>query len=361
MTDSNNCSIFIFKVGSLGDSIVSLPAIRKINDYYGGELHFITNKPSEGVISAWEVYKLTNYFKDCFEFEYSLKSIIRLRKFIQKEKGKRVLFYFADISSFRRNFRNYLFFRILGITVIYGWKECTGDYIERDSSGRLIEVIPEYKRLVNIVDKYLDKKNNHLENTNYITFDSAIVEKISLESSFINNEFIVLGIGGKTDIQKWSIFNYVETLKYLSEEIAVIILGGASDYDDAERVQEQLPQLKIFNLCARTSIQESAYILSKAILYIGNDTGTAHLAGIVKTRCVVITSGRDNLERWTPFGDYHVIIRKRTDCEGCSLSSSEDCEFNVKCMNEIDIKDVKKKLFTALRNEVEHDLQSEII
>ena len=96
MTDSNNCSIFIFKVGSLGDSIVSLPAIRKINDYYGDELHFITNKPSEGVLSAWEVYKLTNYFKDCFEFEYRS---LRADEEIDCTPSSKTIITFAVISN----------------------------------------------------------------------------------------------------------------------------------------------------------------------------------------------------------------------------------------------------------------------
>jgi heptosyltransferase III len=345
-------AVFIFRVGSLGDSVVALPAIHEISQYYRAELYLISNAPNKEALSSWKVYRHTKYFKKKFEFKYSISSILRLRNFIKQAQGdEKILYYLVDESSLIRNFRNYLFFRIIGVSKIYGWKECVGNYIKKDSNGRLITVIPEYKRLVNIAYNYLGKSNSHPKNVDYITFDSEIINKISLKYGFINNQFIVLGIGGKTDIQKWSAANYIEVLKDFNKEIIVIILGGNGEYNDAKKIQKSLPQIKILNLCAMTSIQESAYILSKAILYFGNDTGTAHLSGIVKTKCVVITSGRNNLERWTPFGEGHTIIRKRTDCEGCFLSSYKDCKFNVECMNEINTKTVSKILFTTLLNE----------
>jgi ADP-heptose:LPS heptosyltransferase len=353
----SDIAIFVFRVGSLGDSIVALPAIKALNEHYGIQLYLVTNTPADGVLSTWEIYKHTNYFKDRFEFKYSLISFLKLRGFIKQIRAKKILYYFVDESSLKRNFRNYLFFRAVGFSKIYGWKECIGDYIVRGSNGVLTEVEPEYKRLENIVIKYLNiKKNSQYKYSfNYIKFNSQFIGNALDKFRFIGEKYLILGLGGKTDIQKWYIDNYVEVLRDINKEINIIILGGDSEYSDAKKIQTLLPHKKILNLCGKTSIHESAYILSRSLLYFGNDTGTAHLAGIVNVRCIVITSGRNNLGRWDPYGYDHIIIRKRVDCEGCFLFNG--CKRNLKCMNEIIIEDVKKYLICAINKKTNKDFK----
>jgi len=345
-----HCSIFVFKVGSIGDSIVAIPALKKIKDQYKGEFHLITNKPSNGVLSSWEVFKLTGLFKDFFEFDYSLKSILKLRRFIKREKKHKVIFYFSDLSSFRRNFRNYLFFKAIGFSEVFGWKECVGSYIKRDSKGQLTEVEPEYKRLEGIVDKYIDKKYIFDVDYDFIKFNNLFIRDTLEKYKFLDDAYFVIGLGGKSDIQRWNIDSYINVLKELNKDITLVALGGNNEYDDVEKIKVLLPELKILNFCGKTSLHESAFILSKALFYFGNDTGTSHLAGIVKTKSIVITSGRDNIGRWAPYGNIHTIIRKRTECEGCLLFSSSGCKHNLSCMNEIDSNHVKKIIINELSN-----------
>ena len=245
----NYCSVFIFRVGSLGDSIVALPAIKKLNNYYNDKFYLITNMPKNMIFPVWGCYKHTNYFKDYFEFEYSFKSFIKLRQFIRQKKGQKILYYFVDKSSFKRNFRNYLLFKILGFARIYGWKECIGDYIERDFNGKLETVQPEYERLGEIVDKCLEVEGTTNYSFDYIKFNDRSISSTLAKFSFIENNFLVLGVGGKTNIQRWDVYNYVEVLSALHNDIYVIILGGREEYKNANEIKEQLPNKQILNLC----------------------------------------------------------------------------------------------------------------
>jgi len=215
-----NTNVFIFRVGSIGDSIVALPAIRKIYRYYNKKLHLITNKPSRGVFPAWGVYSFTEYFEDKFEFSFSIKDIITLRRYVNSKKGKKILFYFADKSSFKRNFRNYFFFRLIGFDEIYGWKEAIGEYIERDNDGKLLEVEPEYIRLENIVDKYpkLGKSKNY--EYDFFKYEQKFINECEQKFNyFLNEDFLVLGIGGKTKFQRWEIDNYIYILNKIEKTL----------------------------------------------------------------------------------------------------------------------------------------------
>jgi ADP-heptose:LPS heptosyltransferase len=335
--------IFVFKVGSLGDSIVALPAIKNIFSYYNKKLQFITNKPDLGIFPAWQIYKHTSYFNSVYEFQFTLQSIIELKKYVHSFEGQKILFYFADESGLKRNLRNYIFFKLIGFNEVYGWKECTGEYIKRNTDNSLREVLPEYIRLQNIVEKYTGQKTEIFPEKNFINFSPDFINKINQKFFFLTEPFFVLGIGGKNKIQRWDINRYIEVLNSYPKKLKVIILGGKAEEEYAHKIEQLAQNKEVINLCGITSILESAYILKKAQFYLGNDTGTAHLAGLVGCKCIVISSARDNPGRWMPIGSNHIIIRKSPKCAGCWLHA-DNCKYNIMCLNDISPKEVLEKL-----------------
>ena len=164
----------------------------------------------------------------------------------------------------------------------------------------------------------------------------------------MDKNYIVIGIGGKTKIQRWDIEKYADVLNKCSINLKIIILGGKDEIDDADKLNK-LSKKQIINLCGKTNILESAYILSKAKIYFGNDTGTLHLASIVGTKCLVISSARNNIGRWDPYGNNHTIIRTRIDCEGCWLHA-DNCKKNIQCMTDIQVSTVVDSLKKSLND-----------
>ena len=66
-------------------------------------------------------------------------------------------------------------------------------------------------------------------------------------------------------------------------------------------------------------IRQSLAALRRCRLYVGNDTGTMHLAVAAGTRCVAIFSARDRPGLWEPYGSGHRVLRRKIECEGCEL------------------------------------------
>lgn len=64
---------------------------------------------------------------------------------------------------------------------------------------------------------------------------------------------------------------------------------------------------------------ESAAVLKRSRGYLGNDTGTMHLAAMVGVPCVALFSARDYPGQWEPYGHGHAVLRHETDCAGCML------------------------------------------
>ena len=95
------------------------------------------------------------------------------------------------------------------------------------------------------------------------------------------------------------------------------------------------------------SVREAAAVLEKCRLYVGNDTGTMHLAGAVGVPCVAIFAAIDWIGRWKPLGDRNHLIRKSVDCEGCHQPV---CPFDNKCLELVTVDEVYRACCETLES-----------
>jgi ADP-heptose:LPS heptosyltransferase len=73
--------------------------------------------------------------------------------------------------------------------------------------------------------------------------------------------------------------------------------------------------------------------MKRCRLFVGNDTGTMHMAAAVGLPCVAIFSSRERPGLWYPRGTGHKIFRTTIDCEGSGLI--ECLERGNECINRI--------------------------
>ena len=78
--------------------------------------------------------------------------------------------------------------------------------------------------------------------------------------------------------------------------------------------------------------------MKRCWLFVGNDTGTMHMAAAVDLPCVAIFLSRERPGLWYPQGSNHKVFRSTIDCEGCGLV--ECLERGNECINRITIEEV---------------------
>lgn len=147
---------------------------------------------------------------------------------------------------------------------------------------------------------------------------------------------IGFGPGSKMQAKKWPPERFIKVGKKLiaSHDVWPVIFGGAEDRAIGDELV--LAWGRGYNAAGALGLREAAEGLSRCILYIGNDTGTMHLAAAVSTPCVAIFSARDLKDKWNPYGKGHVVLRKNMDCAGCEL---EFCEHKT-CLMQIEAAEV---------------------
>jgi heptosyltransferase-2 len=155
------------------------------------------------------------------------------------------------------------------------------------------------------------------------------------------------GPGSKWPSKVWPEERFVEVGNRLiqKQNIYPIVFGGAEDRALGERLI--LAWKRGANAAGELPVRQAAAALAQCRFYVGNDTGTMHLAAAVEIPCVAIMSALDWPGHWNPYGAGHTVLRRSVPCEGCLLKVCE--RERMRCLKEITVEDVVNACGSVLR------------
>ncbi len=153
---------------------------------------------------------------------------------------------------------------------------------------------------------------------------------------------ILIHVGASTRYKTWAAANFVELLRKLcgTDETIIGLVGGGGDYALATRVAEQsgrLAQVKV--MAGRLGIAQTAKVLTKASLFVGGDSGLAHLAAVFSVPSVVMF-GPSDAKKWCRESDVVRVVRKTMSCSPCFIFGYHKYCRTLACMNQMQVADV---------------------
>lgn len=137
----------------------------------------------------------------------------------------------------------------------------------------------------------------------------------------ISHNYICIAPYSNWPERQYPAWAYIELIKYYNEKYPMILLGGIqkAERDFIGQVINECARENVFNLAGRTSITNVSYILSHASLFIGNDSGLAHLAMFCQTPSVIIFG--------CVGGDLRVPESAADSESNIILGAGDDCRF----------------------------------
>jgi ADP-heptose:LPS heptosyltransferase len=236
--------------------------------------------------------------------------------------------------------RDRFFFQTLcGIRTIVGLRS-TPPYPARDRRHRLIRLESESTRLrASIAGGVISAAPGPADHRLPLT--AAHRERAAVRLAATNgSRLVAFAPGSKMPAKMWPLDRFAaagSALLARYPDIRLVVLGGgAEEQQQAERLTAAWGARSV-NLVG-LSIWDTAAVLERCSLYVGNDTGTMHLAASVGVPCVAIFSARDNPGRWEPAGAGHTVLRRDVPCAGCVLA---DCVEHQKiCLTSIAVDEV---------------------
>lgn len=335
--------VLIYRIGSLGDTVVALPSLHLIARYYAGaEVRMLTNFPVHAKApAAAAVLGESGLVQGYMRYTAGTRNPLEMWKLCRQIRAWRpdVLVYLMPMRSPKSVLRDRIFFRLCGVKKIVGLPgeaELRHDF---DASTGLYE--SEAHRLARTVRELGDARVEDLGNWD-LRLNAA--EDAAAGAALVGlggRRFLACAPGCKVSTNDWGEGNWRELLERLSRrlpDVGLVVLGAEFERELCARVAGGW-QGACLNLAGSVSPRESAGILKRAELLIGPDSGPKHLAASVGTRCVCIFAARNLPGVWFPPGDGHKIFYQRVDCMKCGL---EACEREAKkCILSITVGEVE--------------------
>ena len=174
---------------------------------------------------------------------------------------------------------------------------------------------------------------------------------LSALGEFKEGKRAMVGIftGATVKERRWGAEKFTSLSKGLAEEgLGIVLLGGPGDVPSSAEVKKGLDYKNVLDLTGKTSLMETAAVISALDLLISTDTGLMHIAYGAGTRAVSLF-GAGIEEKWAPRGKNNAVINKRLPCSPCTeFGYTPPCPYGVKCLGDISVDEVKESALNLL-------------
>ena len=243
----------------VGDMIIYLPYIHAISKKYKRSVSVLVKDSSR----AKDLFAEDNHINEIITLRKEMDGVSGIFKLTNELKKRN----FDKIFIFNSSIRYNLIARLTGIKSIYQYPL----FRSKDNIVHSAKIFTE--DIVNEVvstepNLILKKKNNNLDK---------------------NFKHICLGISASGPTKRWDINNYIKLAEKINKKIKCkfYIAGGKNDIDLINKFKNSSAGKDSLSF-EKMNIKETLQHISDCDLYIGNDTGWAHISVALNVKALTI-------------------------------------------------------------------------
>jgi heptosyltransferase-3 len=330
--------VLIFQIGSLGDTVISMPCYREIASRHpDAERYLLTNFPiGKKMVPAEALLTPCGLIHGSVEYPMPLRDLAEARRLYAELRALKAdcLYYLTPEKSTFKLIRHYSFFRACGLADIRAvpWSKDLR-YPREIEPGQLWE--SEASRLLRTLDpdrapgppSPVDRALDLSEHERYAA--AQLLKEMPTAT-----RFIALSVGGKVPLNNWGNDNWSAVLSDLSAnnaELGMVFIGSADERERNDILAKSWTGPKL-NSCGRLTPRETAALIERADLFLGHDTGTLHLAAAVDTRIIGVYSARNPPGKWYSDRPADLFFYHKPPCFYCELEKPSQCQHDLICM-----------------------------
>ncbi len=337
--------ILVARIDSLGDGVLSLPAIESLRQRFPkAQIDFLVSPVVETLYRAlFPGATIHRFEKNWLTSDAPLRKIFSESFRLARELGK--CRYDLGID-FRGDFRTIGLLAAAGIRRRWG-RGGTG-------GGFLLERQPErpYEKHEILENLELVQANGNLAQVQFppVGLAPSVEEKIEERLKGIRGQKkIIIHPGAGYPSKCWKMSRVIELARRVVQEgLGVPIFIGS---DRERRLLDPYRNdlgAGYLDFTGETTLEELLALLVRADLFIGNDSGPSHLAGMLGRKLVMIFSGTNDFRQWAPWSDRLRILSRSVPCSPCE---EKVCPLGRQvCLEEISVDEVFRAAESMLQS-----------
>jgi heptosyltransferase-2 len=313
-------SILVVQLDHVGDAVLSTPMLRALNQRF-------PDAAVDVLASAWnhEIFQDNPHVRQVHvsQRNWQARGQGRPSHFGEALRlGRRMRRWQYDLGiDPRGDFLIALLLRLAGIPRRLGWGAGGGGFLLTDSpewdprrhevDARLALLEPlginRYSRAPELFPSWSDQY--------------AVREALAALPE-LREPLVILHVSAGTSAKRWPVPYLAELVKRLLQLMdgTLILVGDRPDRLRARHLARV--DRRVVDWTGRLPLMQLASLLEEAALFIGADSGPAHIAAAMGTPSVILFSGTNRPECWRPSGHAVHILRWPVACSPCHL---KDC------------------------------------
>ena len=350
----------IFRVGAIGDYIISAPFVDVLRRYYPSSTITVLGTKALGPLTslyqapdqliASDIVGLKKISK---LISFSTISQLKLIAAQLKKADERIFICLNRQETIMGTLKCMLFQLLCRPLLSFGFNtRGRGDFLTYSvADNGYLE-----KHEVDYFNAISQQILAHVPIREEVSLPVATMRRVSTAAGAdIKVTTLVVHPGGGSDpsIEKWAnkrwpVTCYVELINQLSvgRELVVILTGSKDELHLASAIEEKVVA-KVTNLAAKTNFEELQNILAGADLFLGSDSGVSHLASYLDVPSVVLYFYTDYIG-FSPIGKHTVVVRPEIACSPClywfDRRPCKGTDWSYKCRDVITVERVRAEL-----------------
>jgi ADP-heptose:LPS heptosyltransferase len=312
--------VLIFRLGSIGDTVVALPCFHAIARRFPHSRRILLTNSLTSVraSSAESILDGTGLVHEVIYYpvgDFSLTRILALRREIRRLNPS-VLVYLAERPGALSVLRDAAFFAAVGLGQIIGlpWR-ADRRRCRRDAAG-LLEF--ECARLARTLAPQIpvsfsaEDWDMHLSPEENAKADTLFASVPACAAGATAPPRLAVSPGAKVAAKDWGEPAWTALVGSLAARYAgatLVLIGAADERSLCERVARQW-QGPALNIAGVFSPRDTAAVLKRCDLLVCHDSGPMHIAAAQQTACVALFGDYNLPRKWFPFGDRHLVIHE---------------------------------------------------
>ena len=157
---------------------------------------------------------------------------------------------------------------------------------------------------------------------------------------------IAIHMGSGYPSKRWPFENYRALIREIDREALaqVVLIGTEAEKDAAPDLK--LNSERFLDMRGKTTLQDLPVLLDVCDIFIGNDSGPAHIAAAQGLEIILLVSGTNDIRFWYPWTDRLCLLQHEVPCSPCG---AEICPVEGHpCIEEITVDQVLNALLSVL-------------
>lgn len=150
-----------------------------------------------------------------------------------------------------------------------------------------------------------------------------------IPSSWRFQKAIAIAAGSAWALKKWPLYFFIDLVRMFTATGFRIILLGAANEKEAEQIEKKVNSPLLLNLSGKLTVLQTALVLKKCRIAIGNDSAIIHIAEAMSTPAIAIMGPTSQELGFSPFLPESMVAEDfYYPCRPCTTTGKGKCRHN---------------------------------